>query len=128
MIKHLIDKIRSRKFFVILDDADNSVTLSQAVFTHMKKNNEADKGVNIFVFKEGDNYAFMVNPEIEQETQLCPLQYNGEHQTIGFQTLCPSVARIAYDYHLPIGRPAKLKITTHTTITNKTYYRICRRP
>ena len=65
----------------------------------------------VFVFRlvgKGD-YAFTLNPNIEEPTVLCDIQYNSKHRTIGFETLCPTVNRIFYDYGLPLHK-CKLSI------------------
>jgi hypothetical protein len=69
------------------------------------------------VGKSGSNYAFALNPPLGgQPTQLCDIQYNSKHRTIGFETLCPSVNRIFYDYGLPSDKPAKLSVDTALAI------------
>lgn len=101
---------RHRSLYVIVDPADNSVTLSHGLFDHMDVMHQEQ--AKVFVFRlcnvatdnkdlSGALYAFTLNPEIKQPTQLCDIQYNSKYRTIGFETLCPTVNRILYDYALP---------------------------
>ncbi len=124
MIKNIIHWWRSLRFYVIADPADNSVTLSRRLFLHMK--NSADKNENpkVFVFriKDNDAFGFMLNPDIEQPTQLCDIQYNGKYHCVGFETLCPSIGRIFYEYGLP-DKKVKLSVSIRTT-NGKVYYQL----
>lgn len=106
----------SLRYYVILDPKDNSVTLSKALFKHMKKNAKGESA-NVFVFKikHNDNYAFMVNPNLEQPTQLCEIQYNDKYKCIGFETLCPSVGKILYDYGMPDSQTLKMSVSVQLT-------------
>ena len=103
----------SLRLYVILDPADNSVTLSKKLFSHIRKYSDtADKAV-VFVFRVSDSglFAFMLNPNIEKPTQICDIQYNEKYKCIGFETLNPSVGRILYDYNLSlihISEPTRL--------------------
>ena len=57
----------------------------------------------------------MPDPGIAEPTQLCQIQYNGKYRCIGFETLCPSVGRILYEYGLPALRPVKLSVSIKRT-------------
>lgn len=109
----ILNVITRQKLFVIIDPEDNSVTLSKALFKHMKNNAEKTEEPNIFVFKikQNGHYAFCINPELEQPTQLCTLQYNDKYKCVGFESLCPSVGQIIYDYNLKHNKTAKLKVS-----------------
>ena len=109
---------RHRELYVIADPCDNSVTLSRLLFEHMGVMDKEQ--TKVFVFKlcnavtdnpetNGATYAFSLNVP-SGSTQLCDIQYNAKHRTIGFETLCPSVNRIFYDYGLPSIAPVKLSI------------------
>ena len=115
---------RHRSLYVIADPADNSITLSRALFDHMDVMNL--DVAKVFVFHlcnactenakwSGAIYAFAINPPIEQPTQLADIQYNAKHHTIGFESLNPSVNRIFYDYGIPADRPFKLSVQ-HATV------------
>ena len=121
----IINKIktwwRSLTFYVIVDPHDNSVTISKHLFRHIKKHNNA---TNIFVFRlSTKEYGFIVNPDIQQATQYCEIQYNEKYKCIGFETLCPSVGLICYDYDLPIDKPLRLSVVVEK-LSDKTYYKM----
>ncbi|MCL1609505.1 hypothetical protein [Marseilla massiliensis] len=122
----LINKWRSLRYYVIADPSDNSVTLSKRLFFHMKKCAESSgvDGASVFVFRipQGGTFGFMLSPEISEPTQLCQIQYNGKYRCIGFETLCPSVGRIFFEYGLPALRPVKLSVSVRQTPQGKTYY------
>lgn len=116
------------RYYVIADPADNSVTLSKALFAHIRKNAKEDDEPCVFVFKlvGTDKYAFCVNPELEQSTQLCDIQYNGKYHCIGFETLCPSVGRIFFDYGLPSDKRTKLSVLVQIAPNGLIYYQFCK--
>lgn len=122
----LINKWRSLRYYVIADPSDNSVTLSRHLFYHMKNCAESSgvDGASVFVFRipQGGTFGFMLSPEISEPTQLCQIQYNGKYRCIGFETLCPSVGRIFFEYGLPALRPVKLSVSVRQTPQGKTYY------
>lgn len=117
---------QSLRYYVILDPADNSVTLSKALFNHIKDNAHEGDEARVFVFKVSgsENYGFMANPGIEQPTQMCDIQYNDKYRCIGFETLCPSVGRIFYDYGLNATKSVKISVSIHSTPQGKVYYQI----
>ena len=123
--KKIQDWFRSLRFFVIVDPADNSVTLSKKLFSHIRKHSDATGKAVVFVFRISDTglFGFMVNPDIEKKTQLCDIQYNNDYRCIGFETLNPSAGRILYDYNLPADRKSKLSVSVKET-NNKLYYQI----
>lgn len=123
---------RRRTFFVICDPADNSVTLSKALFKHMDVMGMDEAKVYVFSLATGDRalhekgeYGFILNPDFEQETQLADIQYNEKYKTIGFECLVPTVNRICYDYGLPHDKKAKLSVEVCRAGDIK-YYKICR--
>ena len=109
---------RHRSLFVILDPADNSVTLSRALFNHMDVMSLDVAKVYVFSvsagYASGNVYAFTLNPDIDQPTCLADIQYNSKHHSIGFESLCPTVNRIFYDYGLSPHRKAKLSVDIAT--------------
>ena len=127
IMKRLKKWWQSLRMYVLVDPEDNSVTLSKALFKHMKKNAKSE-GASVFVFRitHNDHYGFIVNPHIEQPTQLCEIQYNDKYKCIGFETLCPSVGKILYDYKLPASQRFKLSVSVHLTQSEEpaTYYQI----
>nr|DAV37252.1 MAG TPA: hypothetical protein [Caudoviricetes sp.] len=125
MIKKIIHWWQSLQFYVIADPDDNSVTLSRRLFQHLKNNAGKDDEPKVFVFriKDNDSFGFMLNPEIEQPTQLCDIQYNDKYHCVGFETLCPSVGRIFYEYGLP-NHKVKISVSIRTTANGKVYYQL----
>lgn len=117
---------QSFRFYIIADPADNSVTLSKALFNHMKDNAHEGDEARIFVFKitDSSSFGFMTNPSIEQPTQMCNIQYNGKCRCIGFETLCPSVGQILYTYGLNASQRVKLSVSVCRTVQGKVYYQI----
>lgn len=117
---------QSFRFYIIADPADNSVTLSKALFNHMKDNAHEGDEARIFVFKitDSSSFGFMTNPSIEQPTQMCNIQYNGKYCCIGFETLCPSVGQILYTYGLNASQRVKLSVSVCRTVQGKVYYQI----
>lgn len=118
--------LQSRRCYVIADPKDNSITLSKRLFAHIRRNADGDGMAKVFVFfvPDEDRYAFMVNPNIEHETQMCEIQYNAKYKCIGFETLCPTVGRIFYDYGLSADKQKRLPISVRKTVNNETYYQI----
>lgn len=82
----------------------------------------------IYVFYVPDTkcYAFMLNPPLEEETQLADIQYNSKHKCVGFECLVPTVNRIFYDYGLPANVRCKLSVKIRKTGSGLKYYQICR--
>lgn len=115
---------QSLRYYVIADPSDNSITLSKALFNHMKNNANEGDDARVFVFRVEDVYGFMVNPGITQPTQMCDIQYNDKYRCVGFETLCPSVGQILYSYHLPAKQKVKLSVRICRTNKDKVYYQI----
>lgn len=117
---------QSLRCYVIADPADNSMTLSKALFNHIKDNAFEGDEARVFVFKVTDSgcFGFMTNPSIEQPTQMCDIQYNGKYRCIGFETLCPSVGQILYTYRLNASQRVKLSVSVCRTGQGKVYYQI----
>lgn len=120
---------RHHTLYVIADPADNSITLSRRLFRHMDVM-KLDVA-KVYVFKlsqtgdKGITYAFALNPPVGQSTQMSDIQYNAKHRTIGFESLCPTVNRIFYDYGLPSDAKIKLSVEPRS-VNNITYYEILR--
>ena len=132
MIYKLIKWWQSISRYAILDPRDNSVTLSKALFKHIKDHAGREEKARVFVFRVSgtDLYGFMVNPDIRQETQMCEIQYNDKYHCIGFESLCPSVTRILYDYGLSSTFGVRLSVSVQHiytpneqgSLTKKTFY------
>lgn len=115
---------QSLRYYVIADPADNSVTLSKALFRHMKSSALEGSEACVFVFSiPADNtFGFMVNPDFDKQTQLCNIQYNERFHCVGFETLCPSVGRILYDYGIGESIRVKLSVSVRKTPQGKMFY------
>lgn len=89
-----------------------------------EQNGRYDRAPRVFVFRipHHHSFGFMLNHGIAEPTQLCQIQYNGKYRCIGFETLCPSVGRILYEYGLPALSPVKLSVSIRHTPQGKTYY------
>lgn len=108
------------RLYVIADSTDNSVTFSKDLFRMLDVMDQDE--AKVFVFHlcnaasenpsgwAGKLYAFTVNYQFSQETQLADIQYNQLHRCIGFECLCPTVNQIFYDYNLPVMSKAKLSV------------------
>lgn len=116
ILKKLIDWFNNRRYFVIADPRDNSVTLSRAVFRHIRKHAPENKTPAIFVFRVvgTGHYAFILDTFITQPTQVATLQHNAKYGCIGFESLNPTVNRIFYDYGISYDCPVKLSVSIHS--------------
>lgn len=116
----------SLRRFVIIDPADNSVTLSRLLFRDMRRR-AADAEAKVFVFSipAEHTFGFMLGaPADDTPTQLCDIQYNDRYHCIGFETLCPSVGRMLYEWHLPPTTRCKLSVSLRFTPDGRAYYQI----
>lgn len=124
----IINKLKlwwqSLHYYVVADPADNSITLSKQLFLQIKNNAQKGDAPRVFVFRifGNDTFGFTVNPDIKQPTQMCDIQYNDKYRCIGFETLCPSVSRILYEYGLPNDHCVKLSVSVLKTPQGRTYY------
>lgn len=124
MIRRILDKILNR-LYVVLDDSDNSVTLSphlaEIVMADIVDENK------IHMFSDDREYGFCVNhPDlVGKDTPFAPLQKNFQHNTIGFNATCPSVNRIYYDYGLECGKAVRKRVE-RCRCKDFYYFKICR--
>lgn len=125
MIKKIKQWIDNLFMYVVVDGKDNSVTLSKRLAKRMKVMTLEQVKVFVFYIPSIRSYGFMLNPDFEQETQLSELMYNDKYRSIGFESLCPTVNRILYDYGLP-SVICKLPVKECKTADSKRYYQICR--
>jgi len=112
-LHNLLSWVRRRlcRYYVTIDDRDNSVTPSAPLLRRMLHGANGDQA-DIYVFRVGRSYAFAVNTplHVDYEPQVSTLQYNSHYHCIGFAPLCPTVNKIYYDYGLPLGNPYKLHV------------------
>lgn len=124
-IIRFLERIAWRSCYVIADANDNSITFSKGLFDRAGIA-EMDKAkVLCFYVPDMEAYAFMFNPELEQETQLADIMYNSKYKCVGFESLVPTVNRIFYDYGLPSDIRVKLSIIGHRK-NGMRYYEICK--
>ena len=65
----------------------------------------------------------MICPRLSaDDTQIADIQYDEKTKTIGFESLCPTVNRIFYDYRLPHSVPVRLSVTPSRTADDKRFY------
>jgi hypothetical protein len=118
---------RLRLSYVVIDGNDNSITFSRQLFRHIKNVSDADIVPKVFVFfiPATGCYAFMLNPQIEQPTQMADIQYNSRYKCIGFESLNPTTQRILYDYGIDAyDKPIKLSVSIHRDKGHHEYYQI----
>lgn len=111
---------RHRTLYVVCDSTDNSITFSRALFRRLELMKQKEAKAYVFRLthreKQLERYAFCINPPITQPTQLANIQYNEKHRCIGFESLCPTVNRIFYDYGINAKR-VKLSVEPLSTRT-----------
>lgn len=124
IISELIKLLQSLRYYVIADPRDDSVTFSKGLFMHMRKRAEKDANARVFMFRipEHTTFGFTINPALEKETILCPVQYNDRFKCIGFQALCPSVGLMLYEFGLPSDAMTKLSVSVHRSPRGMVYY------
>lgn len=118
--------LRFFRYYVIVDSNDNSITLSRKLYHHIELSSHCEDAAKVYVFEvpAWRTYGFAVNPEFDRKTQLADIQYNDRHRTIGFESLCPTVNRIFFDYGLPAGLRIKLTVTIRRLADGKIFYNI----
>lgn len=124
MLKRFIQWLESRTLYVLADPRDNSVTMSRGLYRQIRR--ALTDRADVFVFYEPDSgcYGFMINPTIDTPTITNAIQYNARYKCVGFESLCPTVNRIAYDYALPHDAVSKLIVKKHMSPSGETYYLI----
>ncbi len=129
-IKDIINRLRRRGMYVILDPSDDSVTLSRKLYRSIDREC-GGKPDTVFMFTAGGEYAFCCNPkergwlEADSKAPLPRIQYNAKYRCIGFHAECPTVNRIVYDYGLPL---CKSRLSAYPCEAKGIrYYRICKR-
>ena len=120
------------KLYVIADATDNSITFSRHLFRLLDVMDEADAKVYVtqicnIATSTADNFAgplygFCINPPIDQDTQLADIQYNSKYHSVGFESLCPTVARISYDYGITALQRTKLSVAPCQLANGMRYY------
>ncbi len=122
--------LRYKRFSVLLDGRDNSITFSHSLYKEIEKRHirKGETHTIVFNLPKANNYAFAIDPlELKGvNTQMSEIQYNPLYKSVGFESLCPTVNKILFDYGLPYDKPVKLKVFSHTLLNGMVYYEICR--
>lgn len=128
IIKKFLRRICHLPFYVIADPRDNSISFSRALLHHIRKHAKDSDQATVMGFRIGKSghYGFIVNPEYSrEETILSDIQANDQCRTVGFEALCPTVAKIFYDYNIEdYLKPKILFVTPEHTSSGKLYYKI----
>lgn len=123
MIQRFISWLSSLFLYVIMDPADNSVTINKWLWKDMGGFSLNSAKVFMFQVKQTGEFGFELNPKIEQETQIAEIQYNTKYKCIGFETLNPTVNWILYKYNLPVVR-VKMAVSRRRLPDGRKYYAI----
>lgn len=98
--------------YVIADPGDNSITFSKGLYRSLRllKYKDAPRAYTFYLPQTGQ-YAFCINPGIQQDAPLATIQYNTKYHIVGFECLIPTVQKIFYDYGISSDCPCKLSVT-----------------
>lgn len=117
-----------RKYFVVLDGRANSVTLSKGIYEHIMMRARIDSSIFVFRIIGRRTYGFCLREDWEElhnaQTDFCQLQYNQEHNKIGFRSERPSVTAILDDYNLPLEKMVCLTCIPRKNKNGEAYYEI----
>ncbi len=118
-----------RGYYVVLDGRVNSVTISKKLYRHMMRKERSSTLLHVFRTRNG-NFCFAFRDDFEQlkttNTIFVELQYNTEHNKIGFRTDEPSVTGILASYKLPLDKMVRLSVLPRKTRTGELFYEIQR--
>lgn len=128
MFKKLRKRLETMRLYIIADAKDNSVSLSRGLFKRLRVMKQREAKIIVFTIAGTDDYAFMMNPPglTKEDTQLADIMYDYEENTVGFESLVPTVNRIFFDYGLPADSKWKLDVKERTMPDGYRYYQICR--
>ena len=112
--------------YIIADATDNSVTFSRRLFRRLRIMKMSQAKVYVFWVPANNCYGFVLNPNLDTETQLADIMYNHKYKCVGFESLVPTVNRIFYTYGLPADSRFKLTVRRAKTANRMVYYQICR--
>lgn len=110
LVKSIGERWRCRGLWVLADSRDNSISFSPKLWRRIRREVGAAETAKVVVVRCGGGYAFAVNADVGEDTQLADIQWNGKHGTVGFESLVPTVNRMFYDMGLPFGIAAKLSV------------------
>ncbi len=129
MFKRLFTKLIDRIFgmYIIADPNDNSITFSKQLVERMGLMDIGMAKAFVFIIsKAGGCYGLTINPDLSDSDHLPDIMYNSKYKCIGFESLCPTVNRIFYDYGLPFDTKCKLAVREVHLATGLVYYQICK--
>jgi len=106
----LLERLRSVGCWVLADGRDNSVTFSRGLLRELRRQAGMNEGARVMVFRVGDEYGIVLNPDVPEGSAVHDIQYNSKYKCVGFACEVPSVARILYDYGLPSGVQCRIGI------------------
>lgn len=127
MFSKLKQLLLPRRYYIIADTTDDSITLSRALYRHILSHLDASATeAKAFVFSIPHNktFGFVINHPHPKPTIEAPILYNAKFKSIGFQATCPSVNRIFYDYRIQAPLKAKLLIHIKHLPNGTIYYEI----
>lgn len=121
---------KAMKDYVVADPSDNCLTLSKHLYESMRLLDYDD--IRVLTFRTPDGgYGFCINPEQYRDVRtedsvFVPMMFDTKGKTVGFESRCPTLNRVFYDWGLPIDRPVKLSVETVETKSGQTVYMIKR--
>lgn len=127
MFSKLKQLLFPRRYYIIADTTDDSVTLSRSLYRHIRSRLDAsatEAKAFVFFVPHNNTYGFVINYPHSKPTIEAPILYNAKFKSIGFQATCPSVNRIFYDYHIQDHLKAKLLIHIKHLPNGTIYYEI----
>lgn len=128
MLQRLLQFLLPRRYYIIADTADDSITLSRALYRHILSHFHTPHTdqLRAFVFSipHRHTFGFVINHQHDRPTIEAPILYNAKFKTIGFQSTCPSVNRIFYDYRIQDHLKVKLTIKILHLPNGIPYYEI----
>ena len=125
----MIDKLSKRKTcYVIADQRDNSITLSESLAKRMGVFKRNVTKVFVFYIPAMKEYGFIINPNLGDNVQMGTVQYNTKYKCVGFESLNPTVGVIGYDYGLPYDAVAKLSVRIEPNIIKNKKVFVIERP
>ena len=128
---NIYNLIFARQLYIIADWQDSSITLSKRLCKHINVFDLDTAKVMMLSIPASEakpiTYVFVVNPSLDEETQLADIQYNTKYKCIGFETLVPTVAKILHDYGIDsLPQKVKMSVRVRRTKNGIVYYEIMR--
>lgn len=106
--------LANHRLSVVIDPNDNSVTFDPPLVRALRILEQTQAFIHTFTVKRhGRTYfAFALNPPcINPEECFCSeVQIDDQTGDIGYESLCPTVSRICFDYCLPAQAKSRLSV------------------